>query len=242
LYFSSHPLAEAFLVSFTFGLVAWFFGAVSASGLIGGGVIGGLIYYLTGWSGFVVLGAFFILGSVLTRVGYRHKKALGAAQEAGGRRGARHALANCAVGMVLAIVYKLSGSHPVVGAAFVASFATATADTAGTEAGSLWGKTAVVLTNFKRVPPGTPGAVSLEGTLASVAGACLIALTGWLVGLVLWPGLGLVAAFSGFSAAMLESLLGSFPRVEQTLGNEGMNLLNTFSGALLCLILAGLIL
>lgn len=234
MYFSSYPLIEAIAVTLVFGLSAYFLGTVSKSGLAGGVVIGALIYYCGGWPSFTVLEAFFILASLLTRAGYRRKQALGAAQESGGKRGARHAAANCAVGLLLAVAYKLSGADPLAGAAFVASFATAAADTAGSETGPLIGRITVLPTSFKKVSPGTPGAVSLEGTLVSLAAAGLIALTGRLVGLA--DDLGMTAAaLSGFAAAFAESLLGSFPRIERSLGNEGMNLLNTALGAIFCL-------
>jgi uncharacterized protein (TIGR00297 family) len=241
MYFSPYPLAEAFTVAVALGVAAYLLGTVSLGGLSGGVAVGGAIYYFGGWQSFTVLMAFFILGSALTRLGYERKKELGAAQEAGGRRGARHALANCAAGVLISAVYKFSGGNPLAAMAFVASFATAAADTAGTEAGSALGRNAFLPTTFRKVAPGTPGAVSLAGTAASLLAAGLIALVGWLVGLTPTVALAVVAASSAFLAAFTESLLGAIPAVEQALGNEGMNLLNTFWGAALCLILATLI-
>jgi uncharacterized protein (TIGR00297 family) len=241
LYLTAYPILEALGVTCAFGIVAFLAGSVSLSGLLGGIALGSLLYYLAGWGAFVVLGSFFVIGSGLTRLGYRRKAALGLAQERGGRRGARHALANCAVGLLSAALYRYSGGNPLLGAALVGSFATAAADTAGTEAGSLFGRTAVLPTTFRRVAPGTPGAVSLEGTLATVLAAAALALVGWLVGLL--PSTGFVAAVTAgaFLGAWLESVLGALPRVEQFLGNEGMNLFNTATGAILCLLIAMLI-
>jgi uncharacterized protein (TIGR00297 family) len=241
MYFSPYPLAEAFAVTLAFGLAAYFLGTVNRSGLAGGVAIGALIYYFGGWQSFTVLVSFFILGSALTRLGYKCKKELGAAQEAEGRRGARHAFANCVVGLLISAVYKFSGGHPLAGAVFVASFATAAADTAGTEAGSALGRNAFLPTTFRKVAPGTPGAVSFEGTVASLLAAALVALVGWLVGLAATADLAVIVCLSAFLAAFTESVLGAVPRVEQALGNEGMNILNTFWGAALCLILTRLI-
>ncbi|MBW1696384.1 MAG: DUF92 domain-containing protein [Deltaproteobacteria bacterium] len=241
MYFSPFPLAEAFAVAVALGVAAYFLGAVSLSGLAGGAAVGGLIYYFGGWQSFTVLMAFFILGSALTRLGYERKKELGAAQEAEGRRGARHALANCAAGLLISAFYKFSGGNPLAGTALVASFATAAADTAGTEAGSVLGRSAFLPTTFRKVEPGTPGAVSLAGTAASLLAAGLIALVGWLVGLAPSAALAAVAASSAFLAAFTESVLGALPQVERTLGNEGMNVLNTVWGAVLCLIITTLI-
>lgn len=241
MYLSSFPLVEALAVSAAFGVVAYALGTVSKSGLAGGVILGAAIYYCAGWGGFAVLGLFFIIGSGLTRLGYSRKAALGIAQTDRGRRGVGHALANCAVGFCLALAYKLTAGNPLAGAAFVASFATAAADTAGTEAGSLYGKNAVLPVSLRKVPPGTPGAVSLQGTAASVLAALILGFFGWLVGLVATVALALTVAAAAFLSAWLESVLGAVPKVEKTLGNEGMNVLNTTTGALLCLILAGIL-
>jgi len=238
MYLSSLPIVEALVVSAAFGGIAYALGTVSKSGFAGGVILGAAVYYCAGWGGFAVLGLFFVLGSGLTRLGYSRKAALGMAQSDRGRRGAGHAAANCAAGLLLALIYKLTAGNPLAGAAFVASFATAAADTAGTEAGSLYGKTAVLPHTFRKVPPGTAGAVSIQGTAAGAAAALVLALFGWLVGLAATVALALTAAAAAFLSAWLESMLGALPKVDKTLGNIGKNVFNTATGALLCLILA----
>ena len=241
MYFTNFPLLEALAVTLAFGFSAYFLGTVSRSGLAGGVAVGALIYWFGGWPAFAVLGGFFVTASLLTRVGYARKAALGAAQADRGRRGARHAAANCAVGLVLAGTMKFYGATPALETAFVASFATAAADTAGSEIGPLLGRTAVLPVSLKRVAPGTPGAVSLEGTLASVLAAALISALGLAVGLASSGKLAIVAAISAVLAALAESVLGSFPVIERTVGNEWMNVFNTALGALLCLFLAAIL-
>lgn len=240
MYLSPYPVVEAFLVSFGFGIAAYFLGTVSRSGLAGGGITGAAVYWFGGWGSFAVLGSFFVLGSALTRMGYAAKEKRGIAQADRGRRGSRHALANCSVGVVLAVGYKLTGGHPLVGAALTASFAAGAADTAATEFGSAFGRRAFLPTSFRRVPPGTPGAVSMEGTLASALAAVAVSTVGLAVGLFEGAGLWAAASVGGFLGAFLESVLGSLPGVEQRLGNEGMNVFNTAIGALICLITARL--
>ena len=58
---------------------------------------------------------------------------------------------------------------------FVASIASKLADTASSEIGKAYGQTTYLITNLKRVPRGTEGAVSLEGTLGGVAAAGVMA-------------------------------------------------------------------
>ena len=63
------------------------------------------------------------------------------------------------------------------------------------------------------VPPGTEGAISLEGTLASAAGS--IAMTLVMLALQLvpsWPVAGLVMLV-GLVATLCESLLGAWCRI-----------------------------
>ncbi len=238
MFLTSHPLAEALAVPLLFGITAYALGTVSRSGFIGGVLIGAVIYFFSGVGGFAALGVFFVLGSALTRLGYKVKAARGIAQSAGGRRGARHALANCAVGTLLAIYYKISGGSALAGAMLTSAFATAAADTAGTEFGSLFGRRAFLAASFRPVKPGTPGAVSVEGTAASLAAAAIVTLTGLVTGLYQGTALWAVVSGSAFAAAYMESLLGSFQSVERALGNEWLNVFNTAAGALLCLAVA----
>ena len=58
---------------------------------------------------------------------------------------------------------------------FVASIASKLADTASSEIGKAYGQTTYLITNLERVPRGTEGAVSLEGTLGGMAAAGVMA-------------------------------------------------------------------
>lgn len=55
----------------------------------------------------------------------------------------------------------------------MASFCSKLSDTVSSEVGKAYGKTTYLVTTFQRVPRGTEGAVSLEGTAAGVAAAVL---------------------------------------------------------------------
>ena len=234
-FLTAYPLAEAVGITAAFGITARLLGTVSTSGLAGGVVVGSAIYYFSGWPGFAVLGAFFVLASVLTRLGCRRKSELGAAQGDSGRRGARHAAANCAAGVILAAACKFSGGDTVI-----AAFATAAADTAGSEVGPVFGGKSVLAWSFRRVPPGTPGAVSLAGTVAGVVAAAVVALVGMAVGMLGTAGLAAAVVLAAVTAAWIESVLGSLPGVEARLGNEGLNVLNTVLGASLCMAMAAM--
>jgi uncharacterized protein (TIGR00297 family) len=128
---------------------------------------------------------------------------------------------------------------PILLIGYVASLATKLSDTFASEIGKAYGKRTFLITTFKPVPPGTEGAVSLEGTLAGVVGSILIAGAGVglrLMGLNAVP-LVLVAAFV---ATNVESLLGASLQNEQHpwATNEFINFLNTLIGSVVSIGLA----
>jgi len=210
---------------------------ISRSGAIGGFIVGALIYFLTDWRGYVVLVTFFILGTAVTKVKYKEKARMGIAQEDEGRRGAKHAVANCAASLLLglgAYVAAMRGANGVATllmAGFAGAFATAVSDTASSEIGQAYGKTTILLTGFRRVPPGTEGAVSLEGTLAGIAASLVLALVAFASGVIVgWQGIVavVVAAFIGNT---LESIIGSTIEKLAFITNEVTNFINTVIGA-----------
>ena len=130
-------------------------------------------------------------------------------------------------------------SRPKGELALVAAIATALADTLQTEIGMLLGRQPFLPTTFEPVPAGTPGAVSLEGTLAGLAASAFLSGVAILAGLIPWAAFPvvLIAAFAG---TFLESYLGACPRRREWLGGAGLNFTATLTGALAAMILAGL--
>ena len=207
------------------------FRVVSRSGAIAGGLAGFLILVFGGWPAYALLWSFFLAGTLATKLGYRRKAAAGVAQKDSGRRGAAHVAANCLVPASLLLL----GVRSV---GYVGAFGAALADTLGTEIGTLFGKKPFSALTLRPLPPGTPGAISLPGTAASLAGAAAIAAAG--VGLGLIPmRLALAATAGGFVGALAESFLSALGRrFLFRLDHEFANGLNTFIGAMLALRLA----
>ena len=170
-------------------------------------------------------------GSLLTRLGYASKARTGTAQEHGGRRSARNALANCAVATFCAILAAVTGSGPFI-VAFVASLGAAFADTAESEIGQLFSRTPLLITTLQKVPPGTDGAISLPGTLAGVGAAGLTAALALVLGMLETPVAVLLVSTAAFLGTIADSLIGALsPRA----GNELTNILCTLVAALLAL-------
>ncbi|HEX2182225.1 MAG TPA: DUF92 domain-containing protein [Rubrobacteraceae bacterium] len=224
-------LLAAFLVTALFAALAYTLGMVSRGGALGGFVVGTIIYYCLGPQGFAVLALFVVGGSLLTRLGYGRKQRSGTAEAGGGRRGARNALANCAVAAACALLHALTASDAFT-FAFVAALAAAFADTAESEVGQLYGRAPRLITTLRNVPPGTDGAVSLPGTLAGVSAAALTAGLGLALGLLDSAPSMLLVTLAALSGTVVDSLVGAlYPR----LGNELTNVTCTLVAAVLAL-------
>ena len=116
---------------------------------------------------------------------------------------------------------------------YVASLSTKLADTFASEIGKAYGKTTFLITTLERVEPGTEGAVSAEGTAASVLGGLLLSLYGWRVGLISAPAM-VISVIAAFIATNIESILGATLQDKPNLKwitNEVINFLNTLIGA-----------
>jgi uncharacterized protein (TIGR00297 family) len=226
-------LLTALLVTGALAALAYALGMISRSGALGGLLVGTTIYAFLGPRALAIFALFVVGGSILTRFGYASKESTGTAQEHGGRRGARNALANCAVAALCAIL-AATGSEPFM-AAFVASLGAAFADTAESEIGQLFSRTPRLITTLQKVPPGTDGAISLPGTLAGVGAAGLTAALGFALGMLETPQSAILVAIAAFLGTVADSLIGGLsPRT----GNELTNVLCTLVAALLALILA----
>lgn len=212
-------------------------GAYAASTLDAGGaasamVIGTVVTAGLGMPGLLLMMAFFALGSAATRLGHARKVARGIAQEKAGARGGRSAWANGGVPAALAV---LAATTPAELASlyllgYAAAVATAAADTCSSEIGKAYGHRTVLITTWRPVPPGTEGAVSLEGTLAGAAAAVLVAAMGPAGRLYAWPLVPIVA-LAGLLGSLAESVLGTVAERRGWMGNDALNVVNTAFGA-----------
>lgn len=216
--------------------LAVLFRVVRPSGAVAGGVVGALVLGLGGWGPYALLWAFFAGGTLTTRFGRKRKEAMGKAEEAGGRRGAANVLANCSVAAFLVAAAALTPAPaPPFLLAAAAAFATALMDTVGTEVGQALRTPTVLLPDFRRVPPGTDGAVSVGGTLAGLLAAALVAALGASLGLYAVSGVPLVVA-AAFAGTVAESLLGRDGAPWRVTNGHVLNFLNTLAGAALALL------
>ena len=201
-------------------------GTVNLSGAVAGTVIGILIAVTSGWAGWVLLMATFLAASITSRLGLRRKTLLGINEERGGRRGAGNAIANTGVAVVASLLSVVTDSQDLALLAFVTALVAGGSDTVASEIGKAWGKATYLVSTLRRVPPGTSGAMSLEGTAGGIVGACALAGIAIAVGLI--PGGALFPVVLGATfGSLAESLLGATLEAPGILNNDMLNFLNT---------------
>ncbi|HEX8172869.1 MAG TPA: DUF92 domain-containing protein [Thermoanaerobaculia bacterium] len=237
------------IVNGVLALIGYFAHSVNVSGALGGFVLGAIIILGAGWPLYVALLVFFVIGTSATKLGYGRKARLGLAQESGGRRGFSHAFSNVGVAAICAIaVSRLARSRygdtelellPMFMG--IASLATAAADTTASEIGQLAGRRAFLPLTLRRVPVGTEGAISVEGTLAgAIAGLVVAAIATKSVDAMFeqvadfsWRMIATVA-ICAFLGSYIESIAGSWNRKRMKgVPNGVLNFFNTVVGALL---------
>jgi uncharacterized protein (TIGR00297 family) len=207
---------------------------VTKSGYAGGVLVGTIIYIGGGAGAWVLLFVTFLIASITSRLGLKRKEQLGIAEERGGRRGAGNAIANCGVAAIGAIAAATTPFAPAALTALVAGLVAGGSDTVASEIGKAWGRSTFLVTTLRRVKAGTPGAMSLEGTVAGLVAAVALASAGAAFGLI--PASVIVIVVVGATAgALVESALGATLEGPGILNNDMLNFINTAVAAVVAL-------
>lgn len=234
---------DAFVLTTVFALAARIAGALTWDGALAGFAVGLCVSAGFGMPGLAVLGTFFVLGSIATRVGYARKSSRGAAEARGGARGWRNVVGKGAIAAAIGLLQTFETSGRIDrhlafhvhlhSDYFVGAVAAALADTLGTEIGALARSEPFLIPSFRRAPAGTPGAVSLLGVVAGAAGAAMVAFVALRMDLVEAHHWSLTAwyAGAGVAASLGESIAVGWAGLKAP--GFVRNLLTTALGALL---------
>ncbi len=202
------------------------------------GILGTILWGCIGWQGWLSVCAYLILGSLVTKIGFKDKELKGIAESRGGKRGPENVWGSSATGCFLAIVIKIFPEiSELLMIGFCASFSAKLADTFGSEIGKHFGKNAFLITTLKRVKPGTDGAISVEGTLASFIGSLMMTIVMAKLSLISGNFIILLVVFSGLTASIIESYLGAILQNRISwITNEMINSLQTSIAAMLAIL------
>tara|TARA_B100000902_G_scaffold76347_1_gene81205 strand:- start:2350 stop:3093 length:744 start_codon:yes stop_codon:yes gene_type:complete len=225
-------LSNDFLLGFliNFILISLFFRVplMTKGGWISAGVLGSILWGCFSWQGWSSVVIYLLLGSLVTKIGYKFKNEKGIAEKRGGKRGPENVWGSAATGLFFAIMVKLNFTNLVfykIG--FAASFAAKLADTFGSEIGKRFGRNTYLITSFRKVESGTEGGISLEGTAASALGAIVMSLIMFILNIISTKYQFLIVAISGFLATISESFIGAKFQDKYKLSNELVNSIQT---------------
>lgn len=168
----THPLIAVMIGAALIVSAAWMRRSLTTAGAIAAWIMGVGVTASAGWVAAGLLILFFVSSSAmpaLTTHAIRHSE----------RRTAAQVLANGGVGLIASLLYAATDS-PTWLFALAASYAAANADTWSTEIGRTSPTQPRMIITLRAVPAGTSGAVSLRGTLGSIAGALVLTVAAWL--------------------------------------------------------------
>lgn len=195
----------AILLSFLCGFMAFMLNWLTLDGVIAAILFGIISYGLGALTGAAVVLTFFVSSSLLSKDMISEESLL----DKKFRRDGHQVWSNGFWFTLWTIVWFLTQKDFFMTAA-IASIAFANADTWASEIGGhrVKGKT-FLITNFEEVKPGSEGGISIIGTLATLAGAVLIALIFWLLNMETNIWLAVMIAAAGFIGSFIDSWLGA---------------------------------
>ena len=204
-------------------------------GLISSWVLGNSVWFGFGYEGWTYMVSYFVLGSIVTKVKFDEKKEKGIEEKRSGARGPENVWGSGATASILSLLSLIFGYNYLYNIGFVSSIATKLSDTFSSEIGKAYGKNCYLITNFKKVDPGTEGAISIEGTLAGILGSIILSIFSYEIKLINYEDIPNII-ISAFIATSIESLLGAtIQNKHPILTNEFINFLNTLIGALIAI-------
>jgi len=185
-YMVSHATAQNLVFTIGIGLallvatVSYYFHFLSGSGAVSTFLLGAVVFGTGKWEFSLPILLFFILSSLLSKMGKKWKQKFSDTFQKGGRRDIGQVLANGGVAGIIVLLWNYFPGD-IWYFAFIGSIAAVTADTWATEIGVFSKIIPRNILTFKPVPPGTSGGVTLLGLAGALFGSSIIVLIGSLV-------------------------------------------------------------
>ena len=218
-------MVEAVMINWAYVLILFILGFITyqrkSLDLFGSAVMiimGIVIIFSAGTNWLLLIILFLVMSLLATKYSKKYKMSLG---EFEGRRTSKNVISN---GVVACFMAAFGGYYlPFVGG-FIGAIATATADTLASEIGVL-DQNPRLITTFQKVNPGTNGAVSVLGTAVGIAGAAVIGIAAYFLG-IMPNALSaiLVSIISGTVGCFMDSILGALFENQGWITNEHVNL------------------
>lgn len=205
-------------ISFMFARLSFGLKFLSASGAVCTFLLASTIFSIGGIVWTIPILTFFFLSSILSKVGKARKKKFDLIFEKGSQRDMGQVIANGGVGWILMIAYPFLPNESwrdLFYFGYLGTMAAVQADTWATEIGTMIrNPKPVSIVNFKPVPAGTSGGITVIGTSGAFLGAFIIAISGRLSNMSLVDSTGLVkvllvVSFAGLIGSLVDSYFGA---------------------------------
>ena len=218
--------------------------SLTEAGLLHSTILGIGLFTFLGLQGYLLCVSYFILGSLVTKIGWNVKKEMGIEEKRDGKRGPENVWGSSAIALICAIMTYIFKDYPelynAVKIGYVASLVTKLSDTFQSEIGKVFGKTTILITTLEHVPKGTEGAVSLEGYAAGIIGSFILTGIAYLLNFISSPLDYSICILSALIATTAESYIGAIGQNNKKIKwmtNELVNLINTLIGAFIAITL-----
>ncbi|MEF8834635.1 MAG: DUF92 domain-containing protein [Candidatus Thermoplasmatota archaeon] len=225
-----------FIICSALGFITYLKGLLNADGSLTAFFIGLFIALQGGLALITILVVFLASAFIATRYKFTYKKERGMQEGFKGERGWTNVLANGIVPVIVLLLYN-SGDLISFGflnskfaiPLFVLAIAAAASDTLASEIG-MASKKVYLITNFKRVKPGTDGGISAYGELWAMIGSVYTFLIAQFIFYftdmtIFSPRILLFGSFIGFLSCQIDSLLGASLERKGILTKSLVNLL-----------------
>ena len=185
--------------------------SLNRSGALAATVVGTLVFGIGGLQWAILLLAFFITSSGLSRLFQKRKQGLDEKFSKGHERDAGQVFGNGGLATAFVLVHALYPESALGWVGFAATLAAVNADTWATELGVLNPHPPRLITKLNQVvEKGTSGGISLTGTLASLAGSALIGMLAATLRPTPAPiQIFLIIALAGLAGSLFDSFLGA---------------------------------
>ena len=204
-------ILTGFILAIMVSYLAYRARSLNKSGALAATLVGTIVFGIGGWQWAVLLLAFFITSSGLSRLFKKRKQGLDENFSKGHERDAGQVFGNGGLATAFVLVHALYPESRIGWVGFAAALAAVNADTWATELGVLSARPPRLITKpYQVVEKGTSGGISLTGTLASLAGSALIGL----LAASFYPTAAPVSTFliitlSGLAGSLFDSFLGA---------------------------------
>lgn len=209
---------------------------IDLTGGVVGGITASLLFASSCLFGILLIGSFFIIGTLASLYKIHYKSELNLAEANQSRRGWKNVVSNSGIAALVALLDIFFPTFLPAEFLIAVCFATALSDTLSSEMGNVTGRYYFNILSFESGKRGVDGVVSWEGFGWGLVGSGIIGTIYWGFHSSLYDSIILVLI--GFSGNLLDSILGATLQRKGYLSNHGVNFTSTTAATMVALIIS----